>query len=43
MGDVVGGNVAVNGFHCEALDEGISVGIDRAEPNPIDLTEGADA
>ena len=40
-GDVVSGNVAINGFHCEAL-EGIRAQFDGFPPGPIGLTERAD-
>ena len=42
-GDVVAGNVAINGFHCEAQEQGIRLQFDNiGTPTPIGLTQRAD-
>ena len=42
-GDIVGGNVAINGFHCEASEQGVRLQFDDiGTPTPIGLTQRTD-
>ena len=41
-GDVVSGNVVINGFHCQAREMGIQAEFDNMGRNPVGLTNRAD-
>jgi YVTN family beta-propeller protein len=42
-GDIVGGNVAINGFHCAAAEQGVRLQFDNIDtPTPIGLTRRTD-